>query len=258
MRFSFTHFLSFGFVRPKEVDKEVTLSVPPDDRHQIGIVGCGKMGISIACELLRRGCTIFMWDNNAFRRHSVRKSVHVMLLTFCCFDKIHIEQMLQRLHVAEHLEELIDCPIPTVIEAVSEDVDIKQQVFADIFEILKLNCVAPDRVCICSNSMSIPIEQVVNGLDEVYSHRCIGLRFLDPVVLIDRVEVTAPQSPNAIYVLRTVETMLRSMQFKPSLSDKLSGQRLSPMEWRVEHLFSQIFMAHAGPGLGAAAPEGTP
>ena len=181
-----------------------------------------------------------------------------MLLTFRCFDKIHIEQMLQRLHVAEHLEELIDCPIPTVIEAVSEDVDIKQQVFADIFEILKLDCVAPDRVCICSNSMSIPIEQVVNGLDEVYSHRCIGLRFLDPVVLIDRVEVTAPQSPNAIYVLRTVETMLRSMQFKPSLSDKLSGQRLSPMEWRVEHLFSQIFMAHAGPGLGAAAPEGTP
>ena len=49
----------------------------------------------------------------------------------------------------------------------------------------------------------------------------------DPVVLVDRVEVTAPQSPNAIYVLRTVETMLRCMQFKPSLSDKLSGQRLS-------------------------------
>ena len=243
MRFSFTHFLSFGLVRPKEV----TLSVPPDDRHQIGMVGCGKMGICIACELLRRGCTIFMWDNNAFRRYSVRKSVHAMLLTFRCFDKIRIEQMLQRLHVAEHLEELIGCRFPTVIEAVSEDVDIKQQVFADIFEILKLNCVAPDRVCICSNSMSIPIEQVVNGLDEVYSHRCIGLRFLDPVVLIDRVEVTAPQSPNAIYVLRTVETMLRCMQFKPSLSDKLSGQRLSPMEWRVERLFHFGHLA-SGPG----------
>ena len=189
--------------------KEVTLSVSPDDnRHQMGIVGCGKMGIRIACELLRRGCTIFMWDNDAFRRRPVRKSVRAMLLTFRCFDQIHIEQLLQRLHIAEHLEELIGCRFPTVIEAVSENVDIKQQVFADIFVILKHNCVPPDRVCMCSNSMSIPIEQV-NGLDEVYSHRCIGLRFLDPVVLVDRVEVTAPQSPNAIYVLRTVETTVQ-------------------------------------------------
>ena len=91
---------------------------------------------------------------------------------------------------------------------------------------LKANAVPPEDVLICSNTISIPIKNIVCGLDEMYSCRFIGLRFLYPVLFIDDVELTK-HSCNTIELIHSTTLMLKSMKLKPALRDSLSGRRLT-------------------------------
>ena len=186
------------------------------------------MGVLIACELLIRGCSVCMWDNDASRCGSVFTRLKSMLMnsTGCDIDGVSIDLLMQRLSTASGLEELACRGCDVILEAVSEDLQIKRQVIGSMFDALKANAVLPEQVIICSNTISISIEHIVDGLDEMYSCRFMGLRFLYPVIHIDDAEVTT-HSYNTHCVIHKVMLIMRSMQFKPALRDRLSGRRLS-------------------------------
>ena len=98
---------------------------------------------------------------------------------------------------------------------------MKRQVFTSIIDVFKANAIPPEDVLICSNTISIPVEDIVSGLDEMYSCRCMGLRFLYPVLFIDGIELTKLPR-NTTHMIHSITLVLNSMQFEPALRDSLS------------------------------------
>ena len=65
-----------------------TGAVHPQNNYTFAIIGCGQMGMRIACELLRCGCRVLVWDSNAFRCQSLRISVRSMLSSYRSIDSL--------------------------------------------------------------------------------------------------------------------------------------------------------------------------
>ena len=200
--------------------------VHPQNNYKFAIIGCGQIGVRITCELLRRGCRVFMWDNNAFRCQACLSSVKSILSSYRSIDAHAMDSLMKRAYTASNLAEIASSGCNVIIEAVPEKIQIKRQVFTSIIDMLKANAVSPEDVLICSNTISIPIETIVCGLDELYTCRCMGLRFLHPVLFVNDVELTK-HSGNMIGLINTTMLMLRSMKLKPALRGSLSGRPLT-------------------------------
>ena len=220
-------------------------AVHQQNNYTFAIIGCGQMGVRIACELLRRGCRVFMWDNNAFRCQSVHVSVRSMLSSYRSIDAFAIDSRMKLLYIASDLAEIVSSGCNAIMEAVPEDLQTKRQVFTSVIGMFKANAVPPEDVLICSNTISIPIDDIVCGLDGMYSCRCMGLRFLFPVLFVDDVELTK-HSHNAIGLIHSTTLMLKSMELKPAVRGGLSGRRLSSTAiWRHCCRFTPAQLTHS-------------
>jgi hypothetical protein len=222
-------------ILPPSVQKEhLATVVHLQNEYTFAIVGCGTMGLLIACELLRRGCRIFMYDNNTFRCHSVLTCMKAMLTSHLGrnIDEHGLEMLTKRVYIASDLEEIASSGCNAIIEAVPEALQTKREVVSSIIGILIANAIPPEKIIIFSNTISIPIESIMYGLDDMYSCRLMGLRFLHPVLFIHDVEITKC-SRNTDEVLHTTMRILRSMNFKPAVRDRLSGRKLTTTAiWR--------------------------
>ena len=72
-----------------------------------------------------------------------------------------------------------------VIEAVVEDLTVKRQVFADLEDIVRDDCV------IATNTSSLPVSLMAKGLR--HPERVVGLHFFNPVAVMQLVEVVRAQ-----------------------------------------------------------------
>ena len=144
-------------------------AVHPQNNYKFAIIGCGQIGVRITCELLRRGCRVFMWDNNAFRCQACLSSVKSILSSYRSIDAHAMDSLMKRAYTASNLAEIASSGCNVIIEAVPEKIQIKRQVFTSIIDMLKANAVSPEDVLICSNTISIPIETIVCGLDELFT-----------------------------------------------------------------------------------------
>jgi len=214
-----------------------TRAVHPQNKHTFAIIGCGEMGVLIACELLRRGCRVLVWDTNAFLCQSLHISVRSMLSSYRSIASHAIDSLMKLFCTASDLAEIASSGCNFIIEAVPEILDMKRQVFTSIIGMLKANAIPPEHVLIFSNTISIPVEHIISGVDEMYSCRFMGLRFLHPVLFIDDVELTK-HSRSTIDSIHSTTLMLKSMKLKPALRDSLSGRRLTSTDiWRYCHRF---------------------
>ena len=68
-----------------------------------------------------------------------------------------------------------------VIEAVYEDLDLKRQVFADLEQVVRPDCV------LATNTSSLPVSAMAAGLQ--HPERVVGLHFFNPVAVMPLVEV---------------------------------------------------------------------
>ena len=84
-----------------------------------------------------------------------------------------------RIRGTTDLEDLTDCDL--VVEAVVENVDVKQDVFADLDELL-----APD-VLLATNTSTLSITTIAGATD--HPERVAGLHFMNPVPIMEGVEV---------------------------------------------------------------------
>ena len=232
------------WLRARTVMLDSTGADHPRNNYTFAIIGCGQMGMRIACELLRRGCRVLVWDSNAFRCQSLHISVRSMLSSYRSIDSHAIDSLMKLFYTASGLAEIASSGCNFIIEAVPESLQIKRQIFTSIIGMLKANAIPPEDVLICSNTISIPVEHIVCGLDEMYSCRVMGLRFLHPVLFIDDVELTK-HSRNTIDSIHSTTLMLKSMKLKPALRDSLSGRRLTSTDmWRYYRRFKSAQLTH--------------
>ena len=149
---------------------------------KIGIIGSGTMGIGIAQVAAAAHCEVFLYDANFSQTEKSLKNLKTTLDKLAEKGKISAEKSLEifnQIKPCEEIKELKDCDL--VIEAIIENKEIKQKVFAELETYVSEKCV------LGSNTSSISITSLQAELKN--PERFIGIHFFNPAPLMPLVEV---------------------------------------------------------------------
>ena len=149
---------------------------------KIGIIGSGTMGIGIAQVAATAHCEVFLYDANFSQTEKSLKNLKSTLDKLAEKGKISTEKSLEifnQIKPCQEIKELKDCDL--VIEAIIENKEIKQKVFAELETYVSEKCV------LGSNTSSISITSLQSELKN--PERFIGIHFFNPAPLMPLVEV---------------------------------------------------------------------
>ncbi|MGI9167365.1 MAG: 3-hydroxybutyryl-CoA dehydrogenase [Pyrinomonadaceae bacterium] len=148
----------------------------------VGVIGAGTMGNGIAQVIARAGYSVVMRDvNDEFLQRGMA-AIDKSLQRDVDKDRLGAEEkrtIIGRIRTATALEELHEASI--VIEAVTEDLNVKREVFRVLDEITPLNTI------LASNTSSTSITKL--GAATARPTRVIGMHFMNPVTVMKLVEV---------------------------------------------------------------------
>ena len=150
----------------------------------VGVVGAGAMGQGIAQIAAQAGSAVKLFDIQAGASSQAIQRIGAQWDTLVEKTKLTTEQAnryKQQLHAVNSLNELADCDL--VIEAVIEQLDVKQSLLAQIE-----NLVSPETV-LATNTSSLSVTAIAAALKR--PEQFAGYHFFNPVPLMKVVEVVA-------------------------------------------------------------------
>lgn len=166
---------------PAEADAQLPKSV--------AVIGAGIMGQGIAANNLKRGFEVTLTD----ARPEAAAAGMAAALQEAAYDKTVKGPSLDKLaSLAPHIRaaEVPADKTDLVIEAIVEDLQIKQQVLGQLEEQLS------DDATLCSNTSTLPIADLASGLKR--PEQFCGLHFFNPVRKMPLIEVIrGPQTSEA-------------------------------------------------------------
>ena len=149
---------------------------------RIGVVGCGLMGSGIAqMSALNGYATTVVEVNDEVLKKGIA-NIHDFLEKGKKRGKVtdeQIESVKKNLSTATNLSALKDCDL--VIEAVTENADLKKKLFKDLAEITRPDCI------LATNTSSISITEIATVVKN--PERMVGMHFFNPVPIMKLVEV---------------------------------------------------------------------
>ncbi|MGC2783349.1 MAG: 3-hydroxybutyryl-CoA dehydrogenase [Roseiarcus sp.] len=148
----------------------------------VGVVGAGQMGAGIAEVAAQAGLTVFLNDVAEERINGALATINGHLsrqVSKGQIDEAERRAILDRIRVASTLDKLGECDL--VIEAASENEEVKRKVFAALRSFLK-----PDAI-VASNTSSISITRLASVTAN--PERFIGIHFMNPVPRMQLVEL---------------------------------------------------------------------
>ena len=174
------------------------MSISPDI-NMLGVVGCGAMGRGIVQIAALAGLSVRLFDSAPGAADAALQTLAETLAKLRDKGKLGAEAVAaatSRMQVAASLEALGDCDV--VIEAIIENLAIKQAVFAQLEAIVR-----PDAI-LASNTSSLSITAIAAGCSQ--PERVVGYHFFNPVPVMRVVEViegvrTAPAFATALVEL---------------------------------------------------------
>ena len=148
----------------------------------VGVVGAGTMGSGIAQVAMQSGYDVVLRD---VEEHLVEQGLDTLssgldrLVDKEAISADEAETMRERVTGTTELGDLADADL--VVEAVVEDVDVKQSVFAD------LDGVTEEDVVLATNTSTLSITTIASATDR--PDQVVGLHFMNPVPVMNGVEV---------------------------------------------------------------------
>jgi 3-hydroxybutyryl-CoA dehydrogenase len=139
------------------------------------VVGGGTMGADVALVFARGGCATQVFEVSPQRRAVLPHYFEAQLNEMGFPQRLHLLSVVDSLHYLDWSE------IDLVVECVPEKLDIKQDLFAQLEQVVK-----PETV-LASNSSSFPISAIAKDLKS--PARMIGLHFFMPAHIVPCVEV---------------------------------------------------------------------
>lgn len=150
------------------------------------IIGTGTMGPGMGAVLERAGLKTFLFDIDSAALDRARAGVD---LASGVLDRLDAPQVPGgSIHFSMGLEEAVR-EADLVIEAVSENLDLKKKVFEDLVAL------APEAAVLASNTSGIPITKIAEGSDG--APRIIGMHWSNPPHLIPMIEVVQGDQTSA-------------------------------------------------------------
>ncbi|WP_256299094.1 3-hydroxyacyl-CoA dehydrogenase family protein [Haloarchaeobius salinus] len=161
-----------------------------DSIERIGVVGAGTMGSGIAQVAATNGYAVTMRDIEEQFVESGFESIESSLDRFVGKETISREDAdaaLDRIDGTTALGDLADCDV--VVEAAVENMDIKQEIFADLEEIVDDDCL------LATNTSTLSITTIAAATES--PERVVGLHFMNPVPIMEGVEVVDGEKTSA-------------------------------------------------------------
>lgn len=159
------------------------MSIDPQKQDlKIGIVGAGAMGRGIAQVSATGGMQVYIYDAAEGSAAAAKDFIASMISRSVekgRMEKNEGDAAIGRVNVANSIEGLSDCDL--VVEAIVENIDIKQKVFQQLESVVR-----PETI-LASNTSSIRISSIASAC--THRNRIAGLHFFNPVPLMKLVEV---------------------------------------------------------------------
>ena len=148
----------------------------------IGIIGSGTMGSGIAQVAATSACMVKLYDSNQDALNKAKSNLERILNRLIEKGRIEIEEksrIQNNIQYVNSLKDLSDSDL--TIEAIIENLDIKQKVFSELESYVSADCI------IASNTSSLSIASIASSLQK--PERCIGIHFFNPAPLMKLVEI---------------------------------------------------------------------
>ncbi len=168
--------------------------------RKIGIIGSGTMGSGIAQVAATAGCIVKLYDTNQAAldksKAALEKILH-RLVEKGRIDSPEKERIQGNISYVDSLKSLGDSNL--TIEAIIENLDIKQKVFVELETYLSEDAI------IASNTSSLSIASIASALQN--PARCIGIHFFNPAPLMKLVEVIPAIQTSQEVLDKTIKTI---------------------------------------------------
>ena len=148
----------------------------------IGIIGSGAMGAGIAQVVATAGHPVHLLDQNAAALEKAMAGIAASLRKLVEKGKLTPETAaaaLARVRPTPSTAAFADCGL--VIEAIVEDLAVKQQVFKEVEAVVSAECI------LASNTSSLAITAIAAACQR--PERFIGIHFFNPAPLMQLVEI---------------------------------------------------------------------
>ena len=150
--------------------------------HKIGVIGAGTMGNGIAHVSALSGLDVVLVDINAEYLKKGLAAISNNMDRQVEKEKISIadkKSAMGNIIADTDMSVLEDCDI--VVEAATENPQIKASIFKDLDEICKVDCI------LATNTSSISITEIASNTNR--PEKVIGMHFMNPVPVMKLVEV---------------------------------------------------------------------
>ncbi len=165
----------------------------------IGVVGAGAMGTGIAQVAAAAGHPVRLFDTREGAAATACESVRTVYASLVDKGRMSADQAKEasaRLSPVSSLEEFRDAAL--VIEAIVENLDAKQQLFASLATIVSDDCL------LATTTSSLSITPIAAKL--AHPPRLVGMHFFNPVPLMALVEVISGLATSASVADRIAAT----------------------------------------------------
>ena len=182
---------------------------------KLAVIGAGSMGMGIAQIAATAGHEVYLYDNNNDATSEALKKINYFLNRSAQKGRITDQEataIFGRIYGIESLSSVADADL--VIEAIIENLEIKQKVFQEIESYVSGSCI------LASNTSSLAISSLAAGMKD--PKRFIGLHFFNPAPLMKLVEVIpAIQTDEAI--TKTCMNAMESWNKMPVIAKDTPG-----------------------------------
>ena len=189
-----------------------------------GVIGAGLMGSGIALVLLQAGFTVYLVDVS---KTSLDKGMAFLQGTIHSYVKRKRmtaekgKQLLASLKPTQRMEDLSSCCL--VVEAVIENLTIKQKIFASLDEIVT----SPDAILL-SNTSTLDIDAMASALKPSRRSNFAGWHFFSPAHIMKLVEIVVGKetSLETVGVLQQLTKRIKKIGVVVGNCDGFVGNRM--------------------------------
>lgn len=148
----------------------------------VGVIGAGTMGAGIAQVAAQAGHRVRLYDAAEGAASAAIDRVAEQLAKRVRkgkLDESSRSETMARLESAAALSELADCAL--VVEAIVEDLDVKQSVF------LKIEGICGEQTILATNTSSLSVTEIASGIRR--PDNLVGMHFFNPAPVLRLVEI---------------------------------------------------------------------
>ena len=171
-------------------------------KQKISVIGAGTMGTGIAQVAATYGSTVSLIDTSQEALERSRSSLHSVMNRLVEKEKLSLEEsgeILSRIQWTSDIKSIADSKL--VIEAVIENMAVKQKTFSDIESFVSNNCI------ISTNTSSLSVAGIASSCSNLT--RIVGIHFFNPVPLMKLVEVVPVEQTDS-GLIENVKSTLQS------------------------------------------------